>query len=114
MAISPVAVVEQYLQALQAKDLTQLPLAETIHLRDPLAGNLTGKGAVLEFLAGVLPILKQVKIQRHLSSGNTVITQWEAITVLGTISILEWFEIEADQIQVAQAFFDPRLITQAQ
>ncbi len=114
MSITPVDVVNQYLQALQAKDLTQLPLAETVTLIDPLVGTLTGKAAALAFLTSVLPVLQAVRLQHHLSQDNTVVTHWEAMTPFGTIPILEWFEIQDSLIHRAQAFFDPRPIVQAE
>ncbi|MDS3859651.1 nuclear transport factor 2 family protein [Thermosynechococcaceae cyanobacterium BACA0444] len=112
MSASPVEVVENYLTALQAKDLTKLPLAENIIFTDPLAGTLTSKAAVVAFLSHILPILQTVTIHQHLLDHHRVVTRWDAQTTLGVINILEWFEITEDKIQVAQAFFDPRAMTQ--
>ncbi|AFY59888.1 nuclear transport factor 2 family protein [Synechococcus sp. PCC 6312] len=112
MSASPVEVVENYFTALQAKDLKKLPLADTIIFTDPLAGTLTSQTAVVAFLSNVLPILQAITIHYHVQDQNRVVTRWDAQTTLGMIEILEWFEISDGHIQVAQAFFDPRVITQ--
>ena len=55
MSDSSIEVVEAYLGALKAKDLSKAPLAADVTFEDPLTPKLSGKEAVLAFLSNFLP-----------------------------------------------------------
>jgi hypothetical protein len=114
MAENPnIKIVESYLDALRVKDLSKAPVAEDVVFEDPLATPASGRQAWAEFVSGILPALKDVRVKQHVVDGNHVATLWEADTVWGVIPIFEYFHVVDGTIREARAFFDPRPITNA-
>lgn len=104
-------VVEAYINAIKNKDLSQAPLAPDVTFEDPLTPPLKGAEAVLEFISGVLPIVNDIRIKRHIAEGDYVATMWDADTTFGVIHIFECFRVSNGLIQGIQAFLDPRPLT---
>jgi limonene-1,2-epoxide hydrolase len=108
-----IKIVEAYLNALRVKDLSLAPVADDIAFEDPLTEPSRGRAAWTQFVSGILPALKDVRIKRHIADGDYVATVWDAETIWGIINVCEYFYIEDGQIKEAKAFFDPRVITNA-
>lgn len=108
-----IKIVKSYLSALRDKDLSKAPVADSIAFEDPLTQPSTGREAWAAFVSGILPALKDVRVKRHIAEGDAVVTLWDAETIWGIISICEYFLIADGKIKEAQAFFDPRVITNA-
>ena len=114
MAENPnIKVVESYLDALRAKDLSKAPVAQDIRFEDPLTTPASGRQAWSDFVSGMLPALKDVRVKQHIADGDHVATLWEADTIWGVIPIFEYFHIVDGAITEAKAFMDPRPITDA-
>lgn len=111
MENSNIKVVESYLDALRTKDLSKAPVDDDVQFEDPLTPSRSGRQAWTEFVSGVTPAIKDVRIKRHIVDGDHVATLWDAVTVWGTIPICEYFRISGGLIKEARAFFDPRPIT---
>jgi hypothetical protein len=108
-----IKIVERYLDALRAKDLSRAPVDPDVQFEDPLTTPSSGIKAWTEFVSGMLPALNDVRAKQHIAEGATVATLWEADTVWGVIPIFEYFRIHEGLIKEAKAFFDPRPITNA-
>ena len=105
-----ILVVEQYLTALQKKDLSLAPFADDIIFEDPIAGKNTGAENFKAFLSGFLPAINDVKVIQHICEGEYVATHWEIDAVFGIIPILEKFCVQDGKITEAIGYFDPRPI----
>jgi limonene-1,2-epoxide hydrolase len=103
-----IAAVEKYLNALQAKDLSNAPLADELEFEDSVAGKGRGAENLKAFLSGFLPAINAVKIIQHICENDMVVTHWEADTVFGIIPILEKFRVRDGKIIEAIRYFDPR------
>lgn len=106
-----VKIVETYIHALRDKDLSKVPFADDVIFEEPLTPTLFGAEAVLEYLPNVFPLVKNVRIKRHISEGEYVATQWEVDTPMGVIPLAECFRIVDGKIKEISAYFDPRPIT---
>ena len=106
-----IQIVESYIHALRDKDLSKIPFAPDVVFEEPLTPTLVGAEAVLAYLPNVLPLIKDVRIKRHISEGEYVATFWEAVTPMGVIPLCECFRIVNGQIKEISAYFDPRPIT---
>lgn len=105
-----VKIVEEFLGALREKDLSHAPLADDIEFKEPMMGKGKGSDSLLAFVEGFFAALDDVRIIQHVTSGDIVITEWEADGVFGTIPILEKFRIREGKIVEFHAFYDPRPI----
>jgi hypothetical protein len=108
-----IKIVESYLDAIRAKDLSTAPVDQEIQFEDPLTTPGSGIKAWTDFVSGMLPALSDVRVKQHIADGDHVATLWEAHTIWGVITIFEYFRIEQGSIKEAKAFFDPRPITNA-
>lgn len=106
-----VKIVESYIHALRDKDLSKVPFASDVIFEEPLTRTLFGAEAVLAYLPNVLPLVRDVRIKRHICDGEYVATQWEVDTPMGLIPLVECFRIVDGQIKEISAYFDPRPIT---
>lgn len=106
--------VEAYLFALRDKDLSRAPFADDIIFEDSIAGKHSGAENFRGFLANFLPIINDVKINRHVCEGDYVATHWEAHTQAGLIKIMEMFHVNDGKITEAVGYFDPRPLLQNQ
>ena len=101
-------IVEQYLTALQKKDLSLAPFADDIDFEDSVAGKIKGAENARAFLEGFLAAINDVKVIQHLCDNDYVVTHWEIDSVFGIIPILEKFRIQDGKIIEAIGYFDPR------
>jgi hypothetical protein len=106
-----VKVVESYIYALLNKDLSKVPFAPDVVFEEPLTPTLIGAEAVLAYLPNVFPLVKGVRIKRHIEQGEYVATLWEVDTPMGVVPLFECFRIVNGQIKEISAYFDPRPIT---
>jgi limonene-1,2-epoxide hydrolase len=110
MALSPVAVVERYLHALKDGNLTDVPFAPDVVFHGPLSPRLTGLDAVLELLEQVLPVIRDVRIERHIVDGEYVATMLELDTAFGVVPVCDCFHVVNGQLKQIRPFYDPRRI----
>ena len=106
-----VKIVESYIHGLRDNDLSRIPFAPDVVFEEPLTPTLVGAEAVLAYLPNVLPLVKGVRIKRHITQGEYVATLWEVETPMGVIPLFECFRIVDGQIKEISAYFDPRPIT---
>lgn len=111
MANTNVEIVESYIYGLRDKDLSKIPFAPDVVFEEPLTPTLTGADAVRAYLPNVFPLIKDVRIKKHISEGEYVATRWEVESPMGMIPLFECFRIVDGQITEISAYFDPRPIT---
>jgi limonene-1,2-epoxide hydrolase len=112
MALSSVAAVERYFNALKDKNLADVPFAPDVVFQGPLSPKLTGSEAVTEFLNGLLPAIRGVQIHRHIADGEYVATIFELETVFGVIPVCDCFRVVNGQLKQIRPFYDPRPIVE--
>lgn len=103
-----ILIVEQYLTALQKKDLSLAKFADDIYFEDSVAGKIKGAANAIAFLEGFLAAINDVKVIQHICDGDYVVTHWEIDSVFGIIPILEKFRIQDGKIAEAISYYDPR------
>jgi len=104
-----IAAATAFLKSMQAKDLSQAPLAENVSYESPLSGEpIRGRDHVIRFLNVYLPVINDVRTVRHIADGDYVATVWQADTSFGPLSLIYVFRIESGTIVDIQAFYDPR------
>ncbi len=103
-----IRIVEEYLEALNRKDLTNAPVADNVRFSDPMAGEGEGLEALLAFVSGFYPAMHGLRIIQHIADGEFVVTEWEVDGVFGTIPVLEKFRVRDGKIVEFHAFYDPR------
>jgi hypothetical protein len=108
-----VTVVERYFEGLRTKDLSRVPFATDVSFESPLSPRMTGQD-VAAFLAGVFPIVKDVRVKQHIVEGEYVATLFDFETIYGTIPAFDCFRVVDGQIAQIRPYFDPRPITEAQ
>jgi SnoaL-like protein len=112
-------IVKAYFDALAARDVSRVPWAQDATLRTPLnpAGSegalIRGRKAILEFYAGVLPVVRGVTFLRcYLSDGEWAAGQAEIALANGnTRYALDAFRIENREIKEQQNHYDSRSAT---
>jgi glyoxylase I family protein len=107
------AVVDAYFNGLRDKNVDAVPFAPTIRFEGPLGPPIEGADAVRDFLRGVFPILKGIRVQQKLSDGEYVAARFVLDTVYGVIPAFDWFHIVDGFIVEARPYYDPRPITSA-
>jgi glyoxylase I family protein len=105
--------VDAYFDGLRNKNVDAVPLAPTVRFEGPLGPPIEGAEAVRQFLRGVFPIIKGVRVQQKLSDGEYVAARFELDTVYGVIPAFDWFHIVDGAIVALRPFYDPRPITSA-
>jgi limonene-1,2-epoxide hydrolase len=108
--VSPnVAATTAFMNAMQAKDLSQAPLADNVFYHGPLSGEpIQGREHVSRFLRVYLPVINDIRLIRQIAEGDYVATMWQADTSFGLLSLVYVFCVQAGQIVEIQAFYDPR------
>ena len=105
---------ESYINGLKRKDLSNVPLAPGVIFEGPLSPDkLHGVKSVIEFLSGVFPIIKDVRIKQHIADGEHVCVLWEleTSTPAAIIPICEYFRVSDGLITEVRPYYDPRPIT---
>ena len=114
MKNSNIEAAESYLDGLKRADLSEVPFAPDVIFQGPLSPDkLHGAKSVIEFLSGVFPIIKDIRVNHCIADGEHVCVQWdlETITPAATIPILEYFRISDGLIRELRPYYDPRPIT---
>jgi len=106
-------VVERYLDALQTGDLDSVPFAEDVAFESPLQQRLTGRAAVKNVLAGMLPVIKKVSVRDHIANGEWVASRFTLATPFGDIEIFDRFRVVNGLLAEVRPYYDPRVITEA-
>ena len=106
-----VEVVEAYFSGLRDKNVDGVPFAPAIRFEGPLGPPMERAEDVREFLRGVFPIIKGVRVQQMLSEGEYVAARFVLDTVYGEIPAFDWFHIVDGAIVEARPYYDPRPIT---
>ena len=78
---------ESYINGLKRKDLSSVPLAPDVIFEGPLSPDkLHGAKSVIQFLSGILPIIKDVRIKQHVGDGEPARLHMERnLVFLGTV-----------------------------
>ena len=105
-----IKVVEEFLNALRKKDLSNAPIADDLEFEEPMMGRGKGAEALRSFVEGFFAAIDDVRIIQHTADGEFVVTLWEVDGIFGTIPVLERFRIRDSKIVEFRAFYDPRPI----
>ncbi len=112
MAANPaVQAVESYLDALRRKDLSRVPFAPSVSFESPLSPRVVGVKPVSEFLTGMFPVIKDVRVRQHIVENEYVATRFDLDTTFGVIPVFDCFRVANGLIQEVRPFYDPRPIT---
>lgn len=106
-----VKAVESYLQGLKNKDLSKVPFASDVTFESPLSPKLIGAEAVIEFLTGLFPAIKDIRVKQHIVEGEYVATLFDFDTSFGIIPVFDCFRVTGGQIKQIRPYYDPRPIT---
>ncbi len=109
-----IKVVEGYLDGLRRKDLGEVAFAPDVTFESPLSPKLTGEPAVAEFLAGLFPAIKDIRVKRHIVEGEYVATAFDLDTTFGVIPVFDCFRVSNGKLKEIRPFYDPRPITNPQ
>ena len=100
--------VEAYLNGLGSRDLSAAPFHPDITFEGPLGPPIHGAAALREFLTGLFPAVKGVRIARHIVEGEWCATAFDFDTTFGTIPIMDCFRVKDGQIVSVRPYYDPR------
>jgi hypothetical protein len=109
-----VRVVESYLNGLGRRDLSDVPFDDDVTIEGPLAPRISGRQAVVEALAGVLPIVNGVRIVQHIVEGEYCGTVFDFDTTFGVIPVFDRLRVVDGRLKDIRPFYDPSPITNAQ
>jgi len=105
---------ESYINGLKRKDLSSVPLAPDVIFEGPLSPDkLHGAKSVIEFLSGILPMIKDVRIKQYVGDGEHLCVLWEleTSTPAAIIPICEYFRVSDGLIKEMRPYYDPRPIS---
>ncbi len=103
--------VESYLRGLKDKDLSAVPFAPDVTFESPLSPKLNGAEAVVQFLTGLFPAIKDVRVKQHIVEGEYVATLFDLDTTFGVIPVFDCFRVAGGLIKQIRPYYDPRPIT---
>lgn len=103
---------EQYLRGLRDKDLRDVPFAPDVTFESPLTAMLAGPAAVVTFLTGLFPAIKDVRITREIVEGEFIAVMFDLDTVFGVIPVFDCIRVKNGLIQEMRPYYDPRPITE--
>ena len=104
-----VAIVEAYLNGLEAKDLSNVPFAADITFEGPRVPRLIGRQSVVGFLTSIMPLVKRIEIKQHLVDGEFVATMFDMETVNGTDKVVDWLQVSGGQLKAIRSFYYPQI-----
>jgi SnoaL-like domain len=96
---------------LKNKDLSQVPFAPDVTFEGPLSAKISGVDAVQEFLTGMFPVIRDIRIKRHIAEGEFVATEFDFDTTFGVIPVFDCFRVSNGQLKQIRPYYDPRPIT---
>jgi limonene-1,2-epoxide hydrolase len=105
-----IRIVDAYLGALAAKDISAAPLHPDVTFESPLSPAIQGLDAVRQVFAGFFPAMKAIHVRRHIANGEWCATQFEMETPFGTLPMVDWFHVVDGEIKSIRVYFDPRPI----
>ena len=100
--------VEAYLNGLGSKDVSAAPFHPDVAFEGPLGPPIRGDAALREFLTGLYPAVKGVRIVKHIVDGSWCATVFDFDTVFGVIPIMDCFQVIDGQIVSIRPYYDPR------
>src|SRR5690242_8891223 len=103
-------VIEAYIAALNAKDLSAAPLSSDVTFESPLSPTIQGLPAVQQVFAGFFPVMRRVIATRHIIDGEWCATVLDMETAFGTVPMIDYFHVLDGQIVSIRVYFDPRPI----
>lgn len=106
-----VSAVESYLHGLKNKDLSNVPFASDVTFESPLSPELVGAEAVIEFLTGLFPAIKDIRVKQHIVEGEYAAMRFDFETTFGLIPVFDCFRVTGGKIKQIRPFYDPRPIT---
>ena len=111
MKSTNIAVVESYLDGLNTKDLSKVPFAPDVTFEGPLSAKIIGAAAVREFLTGLFPAIRGIRVKRHIAEGEFVATEFDFDTTFGVIPVFDCFRVTGGLLAQIRPYYDPRPIT---
>ena len=106
-----ITIVEGYLDGLRSKDLSQVAFDPDVTFESPLSPKLTGERAVVDFLSGLFPAIKDIRVRQHIVEGEYVATVFDFDTMFGVIPVFDCFRVSNGKLIQIRPFYDPRPIT---
>lgn len=106
-----ITVVEGYLDGLKKKDLSRVAFAPDVTFESPLSPKLTGERDVVDFLSGLFPAIKDIRVKQHIVEGEYVATVFDFDTTFGVIPVFDCFRVSNGKLIQIRPFYDPRPIT---
>ncbi len=104
-------VVQQYFELWSKKDYqgSRAYLADNLHFQGPF-DRFTNADDLIRALGRLGPIVQEIQTKKILSNGSSVCILYDMMTAtsIGTVPIVEFFEVSNSKIQSIQALFDPR------
>lgn len=97
-----------YFEGLRTGDVESIPFADDVRFDSPLVSGLDRAEAVRDFLRGVVPAIKDVRVHSVVGQGDTVAVRFELDTVRGVVPAMDWFRIANGRIVEMRPFYDPR------
>jgi limonene-1,2-epoxide hydrolase len=113
MKSANVVVVESYLRGLKKKDLRDVPFAPDVTFEGPLTPKITGESAVRDFLSSLFPVIRDIRVKRHVVEGEFVATEFDFDTTFGVIPVFDCFRVSEGRLKQIRPYYDPRAITDA-
>lgn len=113
---NPQQAVNAYFNGLATKDVSRIPWADNATLRTPLnpvggeSELIRGRKAILDFFAGVLPVLRSVKVVRHYAGEEGWIAAQAEIALANgkTLYALDAFHVQRGEIIEQLNHYDSR------
>jgi hypothetical protein len=68
---------------------------------------------VIEFLSGLFPVIKDIRIKQHIVEGDYVATVFDFDTNFGVIPVFDCFRVSDGLLKEIRPYYDPRPITEA-
>lgn len=105
-----IRVVDAYLDALRAKDLSSAPIHPDIEFESPLSPRIRGAAQVKQVFSGFFPAINGINVTRHVADDEWCCTAFEMDTAFGIVPMVDWFHVVDGLIVSIRVYFDPRPI----
>jgi hypothetical protein len=101
-----VRVVESYLHALEAGNLSDVPLHPDVEWQGPLGHSIKGATMLRATLAVLSSVVTRVTIVRHIVEHEWCATLFKLKTTQGEVSIFDSFQVVDGEIRSIRVFLD--------
>ena len=98
---------EAHLNGIGAKDISAVPYHPDIVGESPLGPPIKGADALRQRVASLFPLVKGLRIIRHIADGDWCATLFDFEYTFGTFRIVDVFHVVDGQIVSIQAYYDP-------